>query len=224
MPLGAQIPKVIQSAPGQLVNYSFVDIAAGTGYATYYAGTASGANVLSNNNFPSNDINTNALISSSNVSGRTKIIDLDFDVLFNLPQDIRGDAIVEIPMGLHIVAGSANSSYYVNCKIRKWDGTTETDIASGTTKDWYCTTNDVGAGKYSMRTAKIIVPHTHFKKGEYLRLTVEGWAKSATINVVRAVVAHDPLNRSFQDAEDYNKFLASGASILKLQLPIRIDT
>ena len=143
--------------------------------------------------------------------------------MFNVPQEVRGDAIVDVPCSFYNL-GSATTEYlYIIAKIRKWDGTIETDIAEGSSPVWTASTQ-ANLHNYNMRTAKVIVPATHFKRGEYLRLTVEAWAKGTVANNDRVVIGHDPANRSGMDGELYNRAWVSGATILKLQLPLRIDT
>ncbi len=220
-------PILLPSTPPQLVNYSFIDVATGTGYATYFAGTASGANVLSPNVFNSNSVNTNAAVLNNTY---VKYIDVDFDVLFNLPQDIRGNAIVDVPLGFEARDASLGGHYsYIVAKLIKLDTdrTTELEeIGEGSSPEWIVGAGWGGAGafKFNIRSARIVVPHTHYKRGESLRLTVEVWAKdTASANNKQVIMGHDPANRSSLDGEAYNSCFASGASILKLQLPLRID-
>jgi hypothetical protein len=217
--MALNLKKILPTGENQLVNYNFVDIATGTGYANYYAGTVSGANILSNIPFYSNTLNTDGgLLTNAYV----KEIDKDFDVKFILPQNINGDAIVDIPCSFYDAGSGGVGSIFIIAKIRKWDGSIETEIAQGSSPVWTAAT-PMSYWNYNIRTVKIPIPMTHFKKGEYLRLTIEAWAHEATQNNLHVLIYHDPMNRSSCDGESYNQPLASGASILKLQLPIKID-
>lgn len=226
MPLAPSIQKIVPSDDNVLINFDFIDYATGTGYATYYAGTASGANVLSNNTFNSNNLNTNAAIASN---GYIQLIDVDFDVEFNVPQDIKGEALVTVPLGFQVSNSSSGSpaAFFV-AKIRKWDGTTETDLAEGSSSQWLAGgLGGAGNFKYNIKTARIPISKVvHFARGEKLRLTINGYARETVMPNFNKqfMIYHDPANRQSNDGESYNNALASGASILKLQLPIRIDS
>jgi hypothetical protein len=220
--------RLLPTGNPQLVNYNFTDIAAATGYQTYYAGVASGANMMSNAVFDSDSIVTDGGLITS--TAYIKKIDKDFDVLFNTPQNVRGTAIVSVPVGAQAVDATAGSvTAFLNIKIRRWDGTTETDIATGDTLYWSKGSfGGAGVFGYAMKSSRVAIPSTHFRKGEYLRLTVEVYARDQGAGGISAgnkhiVIFHDPANKAFNDGEDYTNALASGASILKLQLPLKIE-
>ena len=218
--MGKPIRQLIPAIQEKLVNFSFLDFAAGTGYATYYGGKVRTSYALSNNVFNSDNLNTSAVIVSS--AAYTKLIDLDFDVNFNIPQNIKGPAIVDVPVGIYNLGTGTTGEAYIEARIRKWNGTAETSLAVASSAVWAFGTL-AGQMNYNMRSAKPVIPSTHFQAGETLRLTIEGWAKLTEANDARLVLYHDPANRSSCDGELYNNPLASGASILKLQLPIKIE-
>ena len=220
MVLGPQVSKILQPAPPQLVSYNFVDIATGTGYVNYYAGTASGANVLSNFPFYSDSILSTNTITSPDYTGVS--LDLDFTVLLNNPIDIKGNAIVDVPVGFVNIAGNSTAKTFIKAFIKKWDGVNpDVTLGGGSSSEW-TTATTAGNWNYNIRTATIpITTVQHIKRGEYLRLTVEVWGKESVNAQNRIVAGHDPMNRSSQDGVEYGKIFASGASILKLQLPLR---
>lgn len=224
MVLSKTFQQVVPSTPGNFVNYSYLDIATGTGYVDYYAGTASGAEILSNLPFYSDEIESNALITNL---VNTIRVSKSFDLLFNVPQNVRGDAIVEVPIAYwHLQSPAYSANSYIVAVIKRWDGTTETDIAEGSSGKWEGSGGGIGHWSYRMRTAKITIPYTHFKAGEYLRLTVHvhGWAGVSGEGANQVIMGHSPNNQSNVDGEIYSQVFASGASILKLQLPLKIDT
>lgn len=221
--LNQSIKKVTPGGAETLISYDYFDASSGTGYQTYYAGmTGIASGALSNNVFFSNNLNTNALITTTTFA---KYIDKDFDVLLNMPINVQGDAIVDVPMGFYHNGNSASptADTFILARLRKYDGTTETEVALASSAIWTAGVAVASLFNYNMRTCKIRVPMTHYKSGEYLRLTIEAWAKEGQANNNQVIIYHDGANRSDMDGETFNNSLVSGASILKLQLPLKID-
>lgn len=218
--LNPSVQAVVQAGGAELVNYNFSDISAGTGYVTYYAGTVSGANVLSNNTFYSCDVMSYALITSA---AYEMAIEEDFDVKFNTPQNIRGDALITIPLGFSTVGAPAgqNCFAYAVTKIRKWDGTTETEIAASSTPVFNIPVTAVGA--YRPYTSRVSIPDiVHFKAGEYLRLTTLVYTKETTTpNNHYVVIGHDPMNRSTASGALFD--FGTQTTVLKVQIPFKLN-
>lgn len=219
------VPIVYRKAQENLIaSYSFTDVATGTGYVEYFGSNVriSGANIayrLSSNNFYSSDIATTASIPTQTL---TKSIDIDFDVQFNFPQHVDGNLIANIPFA--ITNPTINKTYnaYSHLRIRKWDGTTETEIAN-TSGATITLSGGVSNSVYKMEALSIPLPHQHFKRGETLRATVEiyTFAPDASSNG-NVFLFHDPKNR---DATDVTGF-ANGndtMSTLTIQVPYVID-
>jgi len=194
-----------------LTNYSYADIATGTGYQTYYAGAcyhtaAAIVYALSDIIFYSNPI------ASSNAAS----LDIDFDFLVNRPLNISGNAIINIPISINYSNPDPSGTWTITptAKIRKWDGTTETDIAS---QEGYTHTGvyyDAGTS-YGYATIKLVVPLTHFKRGDYIRLTILVTGTAPTKQSVS--LAHDPMARTTGwDTSGTNP------SKLSIQLPFKI--
>jgi hypothetical protein len=162
------IPTNFQAISNVLPTYDFVDIISGTGYINFYLGLGYGnsayANMLSNYTYYSSAMATNG--------------DNDFDVLLNRPMDIQGMGIVNIP-----VKPTNGSGHSVTVYIRKWDGVTETEIVSATSIDV------IGSGLYFMLCVPLVIPLTHFKRGETLRVSIIGDNTAVNYGV-------DPKNRS----------------------------
>lgn len=179
------IPNRYQQSTGNLVNYDYSDIASGTGYKIFYAYNErlSGSVVnyrLDSNPIYSYDIET----SGASAVAYTIVKDLDFDVLFNKPQNIKGDIKFIIP----VRAGGGGSPYvYFIVYVMKWDGATETILATCQSPELEAVT----LPKTISMSAN--VAKTHFKSGEYLRVTVQMVAKSNPASTF--AVFHDPMNR-----------------------------
>lgn len=121
------VPTNFQALSNVIANYNFVDIAAGTGFITLYAGTTVDLKLLSNNDYYSDTMSEYAT-GSSGVA--TLAIDHDFDVLLNRPLDLKGTGIVNIPVCIHSQGVGTDCYAYATVILRKWDGVTETDIVT----------------------------------------------------------------------------------------------
>jgi|TARA_R100000501_G_C2621848_1_gene115085 uncharacterized protein YdeI (BOF family) len=209
-------PQPFQIAGTSLVNYDWTDLAAGTGNKVYYGfcyKDEDGAKTyhLNENQFYSAEIESNAAVSANG-----NFIDKDFDLLFNKPVTVRGNLWVECSTERHL-DGATKS--YVQIKVRKWDGATETEIASGTSKAM----SAGGAGSVDQDTLliKINLTGTKFASGETLRVTalivVEDYVANGGYDVT---LAHDPTGRQgtyIQPASD-----DSETTVFKVTVPFKI--
>lgn len=206
----AGIPQNFQSLSNVLPTYNFIDIASGTGYVVLYAGKTVDLNLLSNNSFYSDPDTTSA---SGGTGGYAKIIDLDFDVLLNRPLNMAGISVLNVPIKLSSVTTTSHA--YIVARVRKWDGVTETEIV-----DNQSSTLDVAgaATTYYMFGIDLNIPLTHFKVGQYLRLTIEVWTNRDGAGSTSLTLAHDPKGRT-------TNFDTTGAvpSSLIFQLPVRLN-
>lgn len=211
----AGIPQNFQAISNVLSNYNFVDIASGTGYINFYCGDTVDKSLLSNFSYYANTIVTSHAAGSA---AYTLQIDIDYDTVMNRPLDLRGLGIVNVPIYLinTDAGGGKNITTYVTAILRKWDGSTETDIVSN---DSSVVTSTSTFGAYTMLSIDLDVPLTHFKVGETLRLTIDVYSRynvGATTGTVS--IAHDPKNRT-------TGWDTSGAvpSQLLFQCPVRLN-
>ena len=182
----AGIPQNFQSVSNVLANYNFVDIASGTGYITFYAGSTVDLKLLSNSTYYSDTMFETA---NGAAGAYTLIMDYDFDVLLNRPLDIKGTGIVNLP--IYHDPGANTPFIYATVKFRKWDGVTETDISTNDSR----VDNAIAGTGYTMLAVDLDCPLTHFKKGETIRLTIMIYAKCLA-GVVICKFGHDPMNRT----------------------------
>lgn len=193
LPLNFPVP-----AEQAIASYDYTDIADGAGKIDFYGGntkqTTTSTYILSENAFYSNDISTQT--ASVTAVGFQKYLDLDFDLSpFNTPRNLFGTALVTA--GIKMYANTGIKDIYLIAKIRKYSGSTETEIASATSE-----TNSVN-NTTSYDTISVKIPITslaHFKKGDILRLTIEAWcqvrdgyAGEGSFNLY-----HDPIGRQAQ--------------------------
>jgi len=214
-----------EGTPGTIASYDFEDIATNTGIVKFYAGNTSGGAILSNNEFWSLASYTSNTFNTPNIISGTLIIDKDFDVLFNRQSVIRGKTNINVPFGVNMQHGGSQYRSYIIAKVRKWDGTTETEIASGQ--------SPIFAGQgidtiTAMFCIEVDIPSTIIKAGEYLRLTIEQYAggPGATANAHGIYFfAHDPKGRdvTFWSDTDYGWAGDGVSTILTFPVPFRID-
>lgn len=185
----AGIPVHFQAFSNVLASYDFVDIAAGTGIINFYAGNTVDLNLLSNHEFYAETVWTESTDYVGNAYQQG--LDMDFDVLINRPLTLKGKIVVNVPITVY---GDFPPTGYVTVKVRKWNGSTETEIASN---DSSALTGSGGGNDYYMKAVDIDIPLTVFKIGEYLRLTIVGYIKTNNVaGTGRIGVAHDPMNRT----------------------------
>lgn len=211
----AGIPTNFQAISNVLANYDFVDIVAGTGFINFYAGRTVDLNLLSNFQFYCDTIFTKSAALSK---VDTKMLDIDFDVLLNRPLDVKGIGILNVPLRLEKDLTPATVSAYVIAKLRKWDGVTETDIVTNTSRT---ATYDGSLSEFSMLAIDLNTPLTHFKIGEYIRLTLEiygSYSSAGTSSGQFVSVGHDPKGRT---AEFDTTGAVSSSTIL--QCPVRLN-
>jgi len=184
-----------------IASYNYTDIAEGTGVITYYGFDANDDTTLdyhlsiNSSIYAQNKVFTTATTGG----GSTKSIDLDFDVIFNLPQRIKGTAYCNITTFVDSNVTGATSYFFI-VKLRKYDGSTESEIVSGQTKS---RTNSGNSNVREWTTHLVPLPITtqvQFKKGEILRVTIEGWSNRST-GSGNFGFAQDPANRAEDNAD-----------------------
>lgn len=219
------IYKTIQTFP----TYDYKDLASGTGIIEFYPGNAGTDFILADNKFYSEKTLSEAI---QNASTGGWIIDKDFDVMLNLPRTLKGTCIVSVPIGVQSSNGGTTCTTYIKATLRKWDGVTETDIATATGTSWVTSPANPNMYDYNLTTLKMTIPSTHIKKGEYIRLTIELHGTCGAGNPCYFFFGHDPMNRASSDynAEEYPVggvftplTFGTEPSILTAQIPFRID-
>jgi hypothetical protein len=221
----AGLPQNFQAISNVLANYNFVDIASGTGYINFYAGTTVDLKLLSNFSFDSDivsETNVNIVHGTANVL----LYDHDFDVVLNRPLDISGLGIATVPVKVVFGSGGNHCWVYVIAIVRKWTGAVETDIVSNTSRSQYA----VGAAtNYGMLSIDLNCPLTHFKKGETLRLTIQLYGSNNDVSADgTGTYAHDPKNKIYgwdstgSIATTWDTTGAVGSQLM-FQCPVRLN-
>tara|TARA_R100001530_G_scaffold18384_1_gene15688 strand:+ start:2751 stop:3395 length:645 start_codon:yes stop_codon:yes gene_type:complete len=197
------------------VNFDWVDIASSTGYVLYdgfNAYSTGGDNYVLVESSKSSaltgidETTSSSTVNYSEITGNSgQSFDGDFDLTqFQLPQTIEGDAFVRVSMA---AGGAQVAGFVLTAHIRKWDGSTETNIAN-TVTDTFTMAVDTD---YT-RTLAITIPRTHFKKGDILRLTI----LITTSDTDVYDLAHNPNDSAIRS------FVANN-SRLSLAIPYKIN-
>ena len=186
----------------QFVNYDWVDIANGTGYVEYYGALCNGGLETTT---PRSTVSSEFIKIVNPIGGianaLTQLFNLDFDIEFNVPKNIKGEIQVNVPIGIanpSAVDESVNMQVIV--KVYHFDGSTETQLGSTATSTLY-SIGDLNSGGLARMSANALLKVTQattkrFKAGEILRVTVEGWFEATTgANSLIAAIGLDPSNR-----------------------------
>src|SRR3990167_987115 len=200
--------------PGRdlLINYDWTDISNQTGYISF-DGFATVDSVSAKYVLIKSDSRTSAISIVSYSSGvkqlftdanvlaatLTKALDVDFDLFeFQLPQNIKGQAYIRGAFGYSALTAADSSTFYVIAKIRKWDGTTETDIVTVQS----ATVNQAATVNTNIIPFSLLatVPLTNYKKAETLRLTIEVWSDSGSDTNYYMQLYHDPQDATINDS------------------------
>lgn len=182
--------------------FNFIDIATGKGYVKFYAGDASGAFILSPNQFYSQIGYSTAV--------QTNTLTREFDCLFDRPLIIQGDCVVNMPVRVGTAGAYVVSAAIV---IAKYSGSTETSLASG---EVYQYKNAWGTNDKRIFTSILNIPRTKFKKGDKLRFRfVSNSGSSSYYNDFM----HDPMNRTTINGDNFGV----ESSMLTLEVPIVIS-
>jgi len=180
-----------KSTEAALASYNFTDIAEGTGVVTYYGATTNDSvgeeYVLLSQTLYSYSLSTATTITNGTGS-YTKFGDYDFDLsTFSLPKTIKGTCLISFGWGL---GAGGNPDAYIIWKVRKYDGTTETDLGSVQTEG--IKANATNAEELLSFT----LTETNFAKGDILRVTCEVWGKNTGGVDYVATFAHSPKAQS----------------------------
>jgi len=233
------LTKKYQTRPTSIASYDYTDIAEGTGVNDFYgfvnvtgSGTSSGSTLISGSSLSQNALysaqieDVTAYSTSTWASSGFWIagyhddeIDVDFDLTpFYLPKNIGGTAYVRFSY----YANAVTNNLYIGwkAKLRKWDGTTETEIAEAVSA-----VNIISSGTNEKVTLvmPITVPFTHFNKGDQLRLTICGYTAtsgnpgSTTGNIAFGT---DPQN---QDGTYLIPSTGTETTTLRIWIPFKLE-
>lgn len=195
------ISRVYRKAKENVINsFDFADIFSGKFYQILYAGawrTAStnNPNVLRGFAFDSTDAggNTGESTNFGNLETGGSYVkhatELDFDLEVGKNFTIEGEMLTNFSIGIPSSMNGKTFDFKFNISLRRWDGTTETEIAQA---DSAVIAGTAGASYEERRIAVLVeVTKTTFKKGEFIRVSMEVFSKSNTAGM-GFNAGHDP--------------------------------
>ena len=210
-----------------LQSYDWIDLITEQGYGTFYLAKAHTSDGTETSFITSTEIESYPTLSSVSAGGDNadayaiKVND-DFDLLVNSPLTINGKVI--IVLSLYTTYTTDNFNAYWQVRLRKWDGTTETEIGAAKTELVLAVGNNT-----RRRTFEIDVTKEQYKKGEYIRITVEGWVAKSDNTGSQIGYWHDPASKS-NLSRSYNNPTATGDIIeygentdAKILIPFKIN-
>lgn len=198
------VPPVFRRTSSKLATYNFYDIASGTGYITFYGSIDQSTNGILSSKVTYSD----AVSTTASAAGADALrIDKDFDVVITRPLTLQGIMITNFALDLGVL--NPTTTGYGIIKLRKWDGSTETEIASATSRTL---SNNGAYNGEPIFAVRFSVPTTVFKVGETLRVTVLVYGAGQASATV--VLYHDPENRDATAARE--------SSQLTFHIPVRI--
>jgi hypothetical protein len=209
-----------------LVNYDYSDISEGIGYNTYYGSlTTNGSALITPSKVYSESIHSQTRVASLETAF-TKYEEFDFDITFNMPKNVKGKIIINVPIGVSNDDG-ATRDYYgrIDVDIYHYDGSTETQIgstATGIEFKWEITDGNIGS---SIASCMVDASLKHFKKGETLRFTIKAYFKAQAVGYTCNVgIGHDPTSRTDATLENTtDEAVISGATIMSFTVPYVLD-
>lgn len=178
MPLDPKLTKFTTASPLQ-VSFSYSDIAAATSYNTFSllgTTTSSGEDyLLTLQTEDANPAYISTIRLGSSEGSFTQDTDDDFDLTQQeISQSLRGTGLINIHYVYKTDNGTTAADWYVVVKVRKWDGSTETEVASVQSET---ITDRTTVGKTGIFSMPITVPETIYAVGDTIRVTVEIWTK-----------------------------------------------
>lgn len=157
------IPNKYQVQETAIATFSFSEFASGLGFIKFFLADTKdsvGADFILTEQTPNAETGTLAT---------TGGMDVDFDLSpFNKSIRIKGVASINLFTSFGTAGGTNDFNYTV--KIRKWDGTTETEIASASTGVRSVAPSSSGQVQQLLQ---ITIPGTPFSKGDNLRITID---------------------------------------------------
>lgn len=223
--MASKIPhNFLESGEAAIASYDYFDIEENTGVIIFLGALTEDNAVKTYYLSRTSAYSSEVFTEGTGSGGVEKVLDIDFDIAFALPKNVKGKLRVLIP----VVVGdettvSKNGTVYAVVKVRHWDGSSETEVASNTKSKVTTdpgsldTTQDVLNVEVDVATVK------HFKKDETLRITVEIWAATQGGNNIRLALMHDPKDRLpvlYTAGADVADFITS---IMEVHVPFRLD-
>jgi hypothetical protein len=223
-----QVSNLFQAQSNSIASYNYTDIAEGTGNMIFYCGVY--VNTTTTGFFLSQNA-LKSIYTSYAVGGHdgtdTDIIDADFDLSeFNMPKTIKGTARIMGAIGHRtLFTTRQNWEGYVTAKLRKWDGTTETEIATATSQTIsFTTSGGIGTITTEDFNVQLSIPNPiHFKRGDVLRVSIIVHTNTSGTNGFYIGIGVDPANREDIAPNLLKVINDDNDTDLRCYIPFRLD-
>lgn len=221
--MALQLGKQIFFPSGEVnATYDYIDVADGTGVIVFHGFQSKPASGAADYHLSRSTFYSNEIASGGSVTGGTdtKKLDVDFDITFIKPKNMKGTAIVNLPIGIN---GSAPASSYVAypvVAIQKVVNGVEQELFALTSGAPVLATSDTFVSRYDTINAEL--PLTHFKAGETLRLQVQLYVRGNGADTANGLLAFDPQNRTEGSAGQSLKWITGNAD-LQFHVPFKLE-
>jgi len=192
------LPQPFTTSSPIITSYDYTDIADGTGVIKFQGSkteTSAGVDyILSRETLSSSYLETSSADEALDGSQVSRLIQsVDFDLTtFNIPKSAKGTAYIETSFNITKVSGTDTAKGYMIYTLKNVPEVGSTvEIASVQTIE-----RNTNASSSQRVSLPMTIPLTHFKRGDTLRLTIEGWARAGggTGCVGKTTIPHDPSN------------------------------
>ncbi len=183
------VPIVFRKASNTLISYNFVDLISGGGQAVLYGSSgfsSTGEEQLLNPTTTDSFYQSKETIQDTSNAWVT-YADYDYDLPVNGTVTLKGRGICNVLVYVKDVGPGAGTDNRLTITIKKYDGTTETDIGSVITQNLNQTATE---NYYRLQLPINIASAVTIRKGETLRITVLAEIKSSSAGTARFY--HDP--------------------------------
>ena len=211
--------------------YDFIDFATGQAYVILYGLRQGSTYTLTKTQIPSSHIIDGGTGPANDSTGQP-VEDIDFDMQLEKAIIVEGKLRVSVPLTCS-APSTGQGECYIIARVRHWDGTTETELATGTST----TINRERSGGADTNldgelnaVTEVDVPRTNFPAGDTFRLTIH--IRAWGIGGPRYIFAHDPMNRTPNQMNITSSSLLVGAAntagtddfVMRVHLPIEVDS
>jgi len=231
--MGLNFGQNLFPARGEIIqSYDYYDIAEGRGYEIFYPtkGASGATMVVNSSSIRAENPHTSRYITLSNAFA--KEIDENFDITFNNPKNVKGHIFVNVPYGTYNpspTGGNIDVAGQLKSRAIHYDGTTETEIASSAT---FMAELDVGEEGFSYDLGLMnldVNTLQHFKKGETLRINIQGYFMSDNKDNSNIGIMHDPSDSEDRTLEyewgskDYKVGTIGTPTRAEIHVPFKLD-
>ena len=222
------LQKKYRKSPEVITSYDFIDLVSKTGYTTYYLASTNNKDdyvFVTDTNFKSDETQT-IVIDATVATTSGALWSATHDLEFNVPQNIKGDVIFSVPVGFIKTAASMDINYWVSGALFHYDGTTETQLGTGTDSSVQVTS---GVSQDSSVFSLLVnVADTQlFKYGDFLRVKLNGMYQATNGGYASVEVGymHDPSDRDnfAREGSAYSIGAAGESTRFQIHVPFKIE-